>query len=80
MNWKLSITTTSNVYADAIMINMNKSDTIMSDDTLKGGVKGRFVTLRSERLSTLLLIVQKVQLSLEFGSITRVELSKESGR
>jgi hypothetical protein len=77
--WKLSITTPSNLYADGIILRLNRSTHIETDQTLSGAPKGRYVTLRSEDVRTLTWLVSNLQRDIEMGRITRIELKKESG-
>lgn len=78
--WKLSITTPSNLYADGIILRVNRSTFIETDRTLTGAPKGRFVTLRSEDPKTLIWVMSQLHWDIEVGRVTRIELSQESGR
>lgn len=75
--WKLSITTPSNLYADGIILMVNRSAYTETDMTLSGAPKGRYVTLRSEDVRTLIGLMSKLQRDVEMDRITRIELTKE---
>lgn len=77
--WKLSITTPSNLYADGIILKVNRSQYVETDPTLSGGPKGKYVTLRSEDVRTLMWLVNNLQRDIEMGRVTRIELKKEAG-
>lgn len=76
--WKLSITTPSNLYADGVVLKVNRSRHIEEDPTLSGGPRGRFVTLRSESVAVLMDIASWFQHDMELGRITKIVI--EIGR
>lgn len=78
MPWKLSVTTPSNLYADGVILRVNRSSLTEEDLTLSGAPRGRFVTIRSERPESLLRIASWFQRDMELDRITKVEITKES--
>jgi hypothetical protein len=79
VKWKLSITTPSNLYADGIILKVNRSTFVETDMTLSGAPKGRYVTLRSEDVRSLTWLMSDLQRDIEMGRVTRIELKQETG-
>lgn len=75
--WKLSITTPSNLYADGVVLRVNRSRHTEEDPTLSGGPRGKFVTLRSENVAVLMDIASWFGRDMELGRITKIEIKTE---